>query len=179
MRRALGGLIILLILVMGCRAPAEPPALALDATPGKANTTITTASEGETLILNITSPDGIDHAQCEITSEAFPKRLLMRFHTRGLEKLELRYGELTVYLSVSSARGQPLGQSLRGLDGNTSREHLLAPTSPYWLKVRVVSSDPQARPPLPDGAYFEVEPSPDFYKAQPRTFALRWVDFYR
>ena len=124
-------------------------------------------------IIDIFSASGIGQADFELVSEQMPKRILMRFHLRGLEELRLAYGEIVVSASMASTGEQGIRQSMSRA-GEKPVEALTS-NSPFWMKMRVTSRD---KIPLREG-YIEIEAPADFFTSGARKASIDWIDFYR
>jgi hypothetical protein len=130
-------------------------------------------------VIEIFSESGIGSAVIEVTSEVSPKKIIMRFHLRGLEALRFSYDENVVTASLSSTSVPQIRQSFSRAGERPIKETAIAADSPYWMKMRVVSSDgAHDKIPLQNG-YIEVEAPEDFLKNWHRQAAIQWIDFYR
>jgi hypothetical protein len=137
------------------------------------------AVEGDRAAIQIFSQSGIGQASFEIVSEELPKKLVMRFYLRGLEELRFAYDETIVTTSLSSTGENDIRQSISRAAGQPLSAQIIMPDSPYWMKMRVVSSD-NFRPQIPlQNGYIEVEAPEDFLKGRHRQASLQWVDFFR
>jgi hypothetical protein len=55
----------------------------------------------------------------------------------------------------------------------------LAEQSKYWMQFRILDGDkPAQKVPLQKGV-FEITLPPAFFKANPKSISLDWIDFYR
>ena len=101
----------------------------------------------------------------------------MRFLLKGLEKLEVVYGQTAVAASLSSAPEYGVIESVRQDADGQERE--ISPESPYWMAVTLVpAGGAQAAVPLQKG-YIEVQLPADFLIGEERALTFRWVDFFR
>jgi len=125
------------------------------------------------VIIEIFSESGIGQAAFELVSEQMPKRIVMRFHLRGLEELRFVYGETVVLASIASTGEQGIRQSMNQA-GERPMETLTSSSS-FWMKMRVASRDPI---PLREG-YIEVEAPEDFLQSGARKASIHWIDFFR
>jgi len=123
--------------------------------------------------IDIFSASGIGQAAFEFVSAQMPKRIIMRFHLRGLEELRFAYGETIVSASIASTGEQGIRQSMSRA-GERPMETLTSSSS-FWMKMRVASRD---QIPLREG-YIEVEAPEDFFKSGARKASIDWIDFYR
>lgn len=133
--------------------------------------------DSERAIIDIVSPSGIGNAEFEITSQALPKKIILRMHLRGLEELQFNYGKTVVIGSIASTQGNRIRQHRR--DAGSIELQPILPDSPYWMKIDIVAPDgaPKAIP-LQSG-YIQVEAPEDFVQGQIHRFYIQWVDFYR
>jgi hypothetical protein len=123
----------------------------------------TVTYEGPDAIIDITSPSGIGGASAAIGPGTMPAHILMRFHLKGLEHLEFRYGQTVVTLSLPSGGGE----AHESVSRPGTAEQPITWTSPYWMATEV-------RP-----GYIQVAAPKDFLASGERAFALQWIDFYR
>jgi hypothetical protein len=158
-------------------APAVRVRTAIEATPGRPDTGITsTGGEGGALVVEVTSPSGIGSAHLTIDGP-MPKQMALRLLLKGMEKLEVAYGETTVTASLSSTPGYDVTESVRlAMDGE---EREISPASPYWMAVTIVpAEDMPASIPLQQG-YIEVQMPASFLSSEERALSIQWVDFFR
>lgn len=136
-------------------------------------------TDKDTAIVEIFSESGIGSATIEVTSKAVPKKILMRFHLRGLEELRFQYDEIAITASLSRTNARQTIQSFNRAGERPIKETAIAADSPYWLRMRVLSSNgAPARIPLQHG-YIEAEAPEHFLKGGYRQAAIHWIDFYR
>jgi hypothetical protein len=144
-------------------------------TPSKQDAKITVDANQERAIIQIVSPSGIGGAELSIVGPV-PKEILMQLHLRGLEELDFSYGPTTVTVAISSSPGNAVHESVL-VPGSQDTE--ISQPSPYWMEVRIVpEGNAPATIPLQEG-YIEVRAPADLLSSGARTFALRWVDFFR
>jgi len=124
-------------------------------------------------VIEIFSASGIGQAEFELVSPEMPKRIIMRFHLRGLEELRFAYGETVVLASIASMGDNGVRQSMSRA-GEKPLQTLTA-NSPFWMKMRLVARD---KIPLHEG-YIEVEAPEDFLKSGARKASIQWIDFFR
>ncbi len=134
-------------------------------------------ASAEQAIIDIVSPSGIGSAEFEISSQALPEKIVLRFHLRGLEEIQFDYGKTVVIGSVASAPGHRIRQHQRDA-GSIELEPIL-PNSPYWMNIDLVAQEGMSNTiPLQSG-YIQVEAPEDFIRSQVRRFRIQWVDLYR
>lgn len=133
----------------------------------------------ENAVIEIFSESGLGSATIELTSDAVPKKMTLRFHLRGLEELRFGYDETVVTASLSSTDARQIRQSFSRAGGRPIKETAIAADSPYWMKLRVVALG-GARQTLPlQNGYIEAEAPEDFFKSGTRRVTIHWIDFYR
>ncbi len=136
-------------------------------------------ADNEIAVIEIFSESGIGSATIEMASEALPKKIIMRFHLRGLEELRFSYDETAITASLSSTNAPQIRQSFSRTGEMPIKETTIAADSPYWMKMRAVSSDgAHDKIPLQNG-YIEVEAPEHFLKGRHRQATIHWIDFYR
>ena len=62
------------------------------------------------------------------------------------------------------------------LSSNGREGRVIGEGSPYWANMRIVGGEETI--PLRDG-YFELQLPKMFFKDNPRSITLSWIDFYR
>lgn len=168
-RTVLLTLLLQLGLLAACGTPAPRP-VALRWAARSASTRISsTASPGGVVRLTVDDTAGIGGAQISIQPPEMPRRLLVAFRLRGLERLRLAYGDTLVVASVSSAGDGAVQQWVTLPRDPPASELAIDPSSQYWMPIRL----------LPDEGLIEVEMPPHVYAGQHRTLDLEWIDFYR
>ncbi len=145
----------------------------------KPDARIKVEADNEIAVIEIFSESGIGSAAIEVTSEALPKKIILRFHLRGLEELRFSYDETMITASLASTSARQIRQSFSRVGERPIKETAIAADSPYWMKMRAVSSDgaPDTIP-LQNG-YIEAETPQDFLKGGHRQATIHWIDFYR
>ena len=132
------------------------------------------AEEGRTLI-DIHSPRGISSLVVRRTGEAWPERVVVRLHLRGLEQFDATSETVSYAGGVRSHTDYAVSLTVKG-----KKDDPKDPKSPYFLDFRMVGKDgkPARTIPLKDG-YFEVKLPRAFFEGNPKSVTLSWVDFYR
>jgi hypothetical protein len=136
---------------------------------------VSVSVQGEAAIFAVHSQSGIGSAAVELLSGAPPRSVVLRLHLQGLEQFRLLYGETVLTASVSSSDASSISQSIASSQGG---EQQIAPGSPFWLDVRVVSPEGEPRLPLEQG-YFEISLPEDLLRDGRTSFSFEWIDFYR
>jgi hypothetical protein len=133
------------------------------------------AEKGRTLFI-VKSPFGISQAVIERVEEKWPDAVMLRLHLKGLESFRASNGKVTVDAAVSSQDGRLKVRLWK--DGKEDAP--VDEQSPFWMDIRILSSDgkPARELPLKDG-YFEMRLPKLFFEGNPRSITLNWIDFYR
>lgn len=138
-----------------------------------ADATIT--MEGRVAVLDIHSRSGIGLVTVDPQSGPLPDKLVVRLHVKGLEELRLSYGRTVVIARVSSSDSRNIVQRVDSPGGD---EGLITPDSPRWMALTMASDQAVPRIPLEQG-HFEMTLPNDVLGQGPRSFSIRWIDFYR
>ena len=164
-----------LFLLQGCTAGTRE-VTTVEALLGRPDAAVTYAStEDGTLAIEVTSTSGIGDAELAI-SGPMPKRAVLRLRLKGLERLDVVYGQTAVSASLLGPAGSDVQESVRLASGE---EEPVFPGSPYWMAITVVPTGPSpVAIPLQEG-YIEVAMPEDLLRSRERTVTIRWVDFYR
>ena len=130
-------------------------------------------SDGGTVFV-VRSPRGIGSAT--IHREAWPEKVRLRLHLRGLEELTIRSGSTTLKASVLSHSGhRRLARVV-----NDGQEKDVEEGSPYWTEIKTFALNGELVQGLPgDGGYFEMIVPQRLLETQPESLAIDWIDFYR
>jgi hypothetical protein len=146
--------------------------------------------EDDRAVIDVTDQAGINGLSARLVEGEWPAEIIVRLRLRGLERLEINYGNYTITTGVSStgAPPPPLTLTVVNEDGSVSS----APPSAdvYYPDIRAVTPDGTAavgplatgeRPafPLPEGSAFEITLPPHFHQVDTTSFQLQWIDFYR
>lgn len=123
--------------------------------------------------IRVESHRGIGSARLIRLGEAWPERIVLQLHLRGLERLALSNGIDTLELSIPSHSGSEPILSLRH---GAEEEIGLNPDSPYWTVPEIRGDDDTI--PLQD-RYIDVLIPQRLYRDSPEEIQIHWVDFYR
>src|SRR5689334_15585107 len=93
------------VLALSSCGTASRERVTLNVVPNQPDTRIVVDADAERADIQIFSPRGIGGADAKFTSAALPRRVVMRFHLRGLEELRFTYGGITVTASLASVGG--------------------------------------------------------------------------
>lgn len=163
----------LLVSVTACAsAPVVPPVYEIQTT--KPQDQIAYEFKNNTAYFDITSPGGTGGAFVVHTQGDFPKAVMLRFHLKGLESLQLRFESGDVQASVASDGNHDVTE--RGHTDAGQDETILTQDNSFWLPIEIVS--PTKNIPLEDG-YFQVLLPRAFYASRAREFSVEWIDFFR
>jgi hypothetical protein len=126
--------------------------------------------------LSIHSPSGIGQAIVERVGSAWPAKLTLQLHLKGLEALRITAGDTVLGAAVSVRDGRMTQRSWLGM---SEQQELAKDDS---CRVEVHAQDAQGRPanqlPL-EGGLFEVEVPEAVFRENPTSITLEWIDFYR
>ena len=147
----------------------------------------TVTTEDGRAVIDVTSAGGIGGLTA--TAGEWPAEVVVRLRLRGLEGLEIRYGDVTIATGVSSS-GQPSALTLSVLDEDGNVQSASPSSDVYYPNIQAVTPDgttavgPLAagqRPPfpLPEGSALEITLPPHFHRDDHPSFTLQWIDFYR
>jgi hypothetical protein len=126
------------------------------------------------VVFVIKSPFGISQAVIERESEEWPDAVIVRLHLKGLEKFRASNGKVAIDAAVASQDGT-VRVWQEGKDDTPLNEK-----SPLWTDIRIVGSDGKAAKELPlKGGHFEVTLPSAFFRDNPKSITLNWIDFYR
>jgi hypothetical protein len=159
----------------------------IDVTLDKADDRATVTTEDGRAVIDVTSAGGIGGLTAK--ADAWPEEVVVRLRLRGLEGLEIRYGDATIATGVSSS-GQPSALTLSVVDENGNVQSASPSADIYYPDIQAATPDgttavgPLAageRPsfPLPEGSAFEITLPPAFMQSDSPSFTLHWIDFYR
>ncbi|EMI58029.1 hypothetical protein [Rhodopirellula sallentina] len=131
--------------------------------------------DDSSVVLSLQSPRGIGNAKVRRRDPAWPQRMTVRLHLRGMEKLQLSNGTLTLHASVSS------NGSIRSWQHGDEKERLDA-KSPYWMNIKRAEHEhtdktqPSKTITVP---IFEFTVPPALIAESPEELTISWIDFYR
>ncbi len=139
-------------------------------------------------VIDVTSASGIGGLTA--TADEWPDEVVVRLQLRGLEGLEIRYGNMIIATGVSSTSGPGPGLTLSVVGEDGTVQSASPSADIYYPDIRAVTPEgstpvgPLAageRPvfPLPEGSVLEITLPPHFHQDNYPSFSLQWVDFYR
>lgn len=131
-------------------------------------------SKDDKAIFVIRSPFGISNATVERTNKQWLEKPVVQLRLQGLENFKLSADDTKLEASVSSHDG-----SVR-LWKDGKEDAPLDAKSPYWMEVKILDNEgkPTRAIPVKDGS-FEMQLPKKFLEANPKSFKVEWIDFYR
>lgn len=141
--------------------------------PGSDAATVTVANGRA--VIDVTSASGIGGLTA--AAEKWPEEVVVRLHTRGLERLEIAYGNVLIATGVSSSGGPGPALMLSVTDEQGQTQTVSPSSSVYYPDIRVTGSAQTI--PLADGGAFEITLPPHFHQGEYDAFRVQWIDFYR
>jgi hypothetical protein len=151
----------------------EPPAFTI--TTGGEGNDVALSSGGNTLVLDVRSPQGIGRADFEHVSGPFPEKFLLRLHLSGLEELRLIAGETTVIASVPAGEIHAVSQRVVSSE---QVEQIILEDSPNWMEIQFVVEGTSTSGSSAQAGFFEIELPMDLMREADR-FSIQWIDFFR
>ena len=148
---------------------------------------ISKSSKDNEKLIVVHSQTGIGRCKISRNVQKWPEKLVVRFHTKGLEQVELVLGSgsktyvghfntTLLHESWSVSESQPNSQ-----DSPQIRSQPLE-THPRWIQVLDKSEKPieSIRLPLgPDQSFQWTLPKEWLAQENPQVIEIRWVDFFR
>ena len=164
-------LLVLAFAATTANADEKPP---FKITTKRDNDRVVVKADKDKVELAVHSPFGISDAVIERADEKWPDAVVLRLHLKGLENFSVSNDKVKLEASVSSQDGRVR------LWKDGKEDTPLDAKSPYWMEIRMVSSDgkPAKTIPLKDG-YFELQVPKTFFEGNPKSITLNWIDFYR
>ena len=141
--------------------------------PGRGDPRVSVEVYPNQVVLDIESPRGIGGSIVELSTKMRPKRLLLRFHLRGLEELRFTYNERTTVVALASTGSREVREQLH----QGGAERTLAPGDAHWMTVRIGGSASTAAG--PNDGVIDVEAPKEFLASGARRFTIEWVDYFR
>ena len=166
--------LLAIILAFSLTVPliASEPLVKLDPSDGH-----TLVNEGTATTININSPRGIGRTTVRPAGDAWPEKIVIRLHLRGLEGLQLRGKTATYSTGFTSSDGGRALRTERRQNVDGAKQEILPVDHPDSIKIRRVSK--KGEPKIPLDGFFEVHIPAKLLKDSPESFQLHWIDFYR
>lgn len=164
------------VVVLSLRSPiadaaaAEPFKIATR----RADDRVEVKSHGDEVTFIVRSPFGIGDATIERTHSAWPAKVTVQLHLKGLEHFKVSTNEVALEASLS----RPGGDVRLWKDGH--EDILLDSKSPFYIPFRMLHANGQ-----PAGTqtlasdYIEALLPQAFLEGNPQSITLHWIDFYR
>lgn len=161
------GLLIawLLSLILAATSGSAEDAPAFKITTKRDDDRVTVKVDKGSTIFDIRSPFGISNAVIERTADEWPDAVVLRLHLKALEYYQVTSGELVIGGSAPQRASKP---------GSADDEKALEAT----VRMLDENGKPASGIPLERG-YFEIELPKKLMEANPKSFRVEWVDFYR
>ncbi len=157
---------LLLLLLSACRPEGNKPMIDVNLDRPHDSSATVIVADGRAFI-DVTDPRGINGLNAQLTTGEWPEEVVVLLRLRGLENLEIGYGDFTI---------------------TTGRSSNDSPDPPLMLSVvdeqgQVQTASPSADIYFPD-IYktedgFEITLPPHFFQGNYTAFSMRWIDFYR
>ncbi len=136
----------------------------------RSDTKLVLTRSKNTVLIDITSPFGIDRGIIHRVGEKWPEKIRIRLHLWGLESFRAGNGKVDLKWSVSNKADRHTRMSLRKGAGRTT----LTEDSTYWTNVRFEDGKNGKVPPV-----FEVLLPTKLFDRNPGKLKIQWVDFFR
>jgi hypothetical protein len=155
--------------------PSDQPAR-FKIIPKRKDDSVEVRADRDKTLFTVKSPFGISRAVIEREGEKWPDAVVLRLHLKGLESFRASNGKTTLNAAVSVQDGK---RQVR-LWKDRNEQDRLDEKSPFWMDIRILSSDgkPADKIPLKNG-YFEMRLPGALFRGNPRSITLNWIDFYR
>ena len=138
--------------------------------------TVTATESGGQTIFTIQGGRGIGSATIRRDDGPWPRKVVVRARTGGLEQFAITSGGLRLAASVLSHSGN---QRLLHLWHDGKEGPQLKPDSEHWMEIRTLDADGKPITGLPPkGGCFEMTVPPALLN-NTKEVTLNWIDFYR
>lgn len=129
--------------------------------------TATVKVEDGRALIDVTDPRGINGLTATLTEGEWPAEVAVLLRLRGLESLEIAYGNIVITTGRSSTDqpDPPLMITVTDADGNAQQAY---PSADVYYPAIERTADGYLIP-LPPHFFVEQQPS----------FRMKWIDFYR
>jgi hypothetical protein len=170
--------VVALVLLVGAGSLAvageQPPEFKI--TMKRKDDSVEVRVEKDRTVFSVKCPFGISQAVVERKGEKWPEAVVLRLHLKGLENFRASNGKVMLDAAVSIQDGKPKVRLWK--DGKEDAP--LDEKSPFWMDVRILTSDgkPAKELPLEDGC-FELALPKAFFEGNPKSITLNWINFYR
>jgi hypothetical protein len=151
---------------------AREAASRLEATVDRGDSIVRVAAEGQRIVIDVKSENGIGQVTVRRKGEVWPKEVVLRMRLKGMESLRVSLGETALEWSVASGGEFVVSRSVT----QQGRERQMQTGDPLWGEARIVGEDKKV--PLESG-YFEVTVPASLLESQANDLKIAWIDFYR
>jgi len=169
-------LLLLILTLVAVEAYADDDEAKFKITTKRKDDVVEVRAKKDKSLFIIKSPFGISQAVIERREDTWPKAVVLRLHLKGLSNFRASTGKVRVDAAVGIQEAKVKVRLWK--DGNEDAP--LDEKNPLWTNIRIIGVDgkPAKELPLKDG-YFEVSLPRAFFKANPKSITLNWIDFYR
>jgi len=132
----------------------------------------------KTVLIDITSPFGIDRGFIRRVGKNWPDQIRIRLHLWGLESFRIGNGMVDLRWSVSNNADRRTRMSLR----NGTEGSILSADSPYWTKVKFEDGKEDSKEDSKKNKVrpvFEVLLPAKLFDGNPGGLTIQWIDFFR
>lgn len=142
----------------------------------KADDTVKVKGNEVATTFDIKSPSGIGRAVVERKGDNWPKVVIVRLQLKGLERLKISNGKFEIGMGVGVRAGKIDARQWKG----GTDEVPLGADDPHRVAIRVFDKHEKPAVGIPlDGGHFEVALPAAFFKDNPQSLSVEWIDFYR
>jgi len=169
-------LLLLIVTLVAVEADADDDEAKFKVTTKRKDDVVEVRANKDKSLFIIKSPFGISQAVIERREDTWPKAMVLRLHLKELSNFRASTGKVRVDAAVGIQEAKVKVRLWK--DGNEDAP--LDEKNPLWTNIRIISGNgkPAKELPLKDG-YFEVSLPRAFFKANPKSITLNWIDFYR
>jgi hypothetical protein len=125
----------------------------------------------EKALIDVRSATGIGGFTAELVAGPWPSEIVVRLRLRGLEGLNVSYGDVAVSTGVSHSGGdaRPIVLAMTKSDGGIDSA---SPSASMYYPIILAGADEA-------GQYFDIALPAGFFQQDYSVFTMRWIDFYR
>jgi hypothetical protein len=118
-------------------------------------------------VIDVTDPWGINGLNANLVEGEWPEEVVVRLRLRGLERLEIHYGNYTIATGVSSTGDPDPPLTLTVIDEQGRTQSASPSAYVYYPDIRRTTNG------------FEITLPPHFHSDHYPSFSMQWIDFYR
>jgi len=168
-RRARGAAVLLLLFVLLAACGKGEDVIEVTLDKPESDTAAVTLEDGRAVI-DVTSASGIGGLTARAAE--WPEEIVVQLRLRGLERLEIAYGNVAIATGVAST-GDPGPALMLSVTDEQGRVQTVSPSSyVYYPDIRRVTLSG-------DESAFAVTLPPHFQQGDYDAFRVQWIDFYR